>query len=40
VLHGRGNSCTSYDQFTHWTLLVYGGTDSVTLYGTLDSAGR
>ncbi len=37
VLHGRGNGCTSADQFTHWTLLVHGPADTFTLYGKLDS---
>jgi hypothetical protein len=39
VLHGRGNSCTSPDQFTDWTLLVHGK-ERLTLYGALDSAGK
>jgi hypothetical protein len=40
VLHGRGNGCTSADQFTHWTLLVHGPVDTFTLYGALDSAAQ
>lgn len=40
VLHGRGNACTSADQFTDWTLQVYGPRGKFTLYGKLDSAGR
>jgi hypothetical protein len=40
VLHGRGNGCTSADDFTHWTLLVHGPVDAYTLYGALDSAGQ
>lgn len=38
VLHGRGNGCTSADDFTHWTLLVHGPTTAFTMYGKLDSA--
>jgi hypothetical protein len=40
VLHGRGNACTSADQFTDWTLQVYGPPGKFTLYGKLDSAER
>jgi hypothetical protein len=40
VLHGRGNACTSADQFTDWTLLIYGPPGKFTLYGKLESAGR
>lgn len=40
VLHGRGNGCTSADDFTHWTLLVHGPVDTFTMYGKLDSAGK
>ena len=36
VLHGRGNACTSADQFSDWTLLVYGPRGKFTLYGKLD----
>ena len=24
ILHGRGNSCTNAEQFTHWTLEMQG----------------
>jgi hypothetical protein len=40
VLHGRGNACTSADQFTDWTLQVHGPPGNFMLYGKLDSAGR
>lgn len=40
VLHGRGNACTSSDQFTDWALLVHGKGGTFTLYGALDSAGK
>jgi hypothetical protein len=40
VLHGRGNGCTSYEQFSHWSLLVHGKADNVTMYGALDSFAR
>jgi hypothetical protein len=40
VLHGRGNACTSAEQFTHWTLLVHGPVDTYTMYGALESAGQ
>jgi hypothetical protein len=36
VLHGRGNGCTSAEDFTHWTLLVHGPVDTFTMYGKLD----
>jgi hypothetical protein len=36
VLHGRGNSCTSADDFKFWTLLVHApGTQTYTFYGDL-----
>ncbi len=35
ILHGRGNSCTSTENFTHWTLLVKGPVASFTLIGRL-----
>jgi hypothetical protein len=38
VLHGRGLACTQADDFTHWTLLVYGPAEHFTLYGALDRA--
>ena len=40
VLHGRGNACTSADQFTDWTLQVSGPPGKFMLYGKLDSAAR
>ena len=40
ILHGRGNACTSADQFTDWTLQVYGPAGNFMLYGKLDSARR
>jgi hypothetical protein len=40
VLHGRGNACTSADQFTDWTLQVYGPPGKFTLFGKLDSAAQ
>lgn len=40
VLHGRGNGCTSFEQFGHWSLLVHGKTDTFTMYGALTSAER
>ena len=40
VLHGRGNACTSADQFTGWTLQVYGPAAGFTLYGALMPAAR
>ncbi len=36
VLHGSGNACTTADQFTAWTMLVFGPANKFTLYGTLD----
>lgn len=35
VLHGRGNSCTSADHFTHWTLSVAGPKAHYHLFGEL-----
>jgi hypothetical protein len=40
ILHGQGNSCTSPDQFTDWTLLVHGPTQGITLIGELESAAK
>jgi hypothetical protein len=40
VLHGRGNACTSAEQFTDWTLQIYGPPGKFMLYGKLDSAAR
>lgn len=36
ILHGRGNGCTEANQFSHWTLLVYGPVDTYTFYGALE----
>ncbi len=33
ILHGRGNSCTSAQDFTHWTLAVTGADVAFTLLG-------
>jgi len=35
ILQGRGNACTSADQFHAWTLVVSGPKARYTLYGTL-----
>lgn len=35
IFHGRGNGCTSPDQFTHWTLDVNGPGARYRLYGRL-----
>lgn len=35
ILHGRGNSCTSIDQFRHWTLMMQGPKARYTLFGDL-----
>jgi hypothetical protein len=35
VLHGSGNSCTSSDHFTHWTLVVSGPKAKYHLFGEL-----
>lgn len=35
ILHGRGNGCTSAEDFSHWSLLVYGPVDTYTFYGAL-----
>jgi hypothetical protein len=38
VLHGRGNGCTTAEDFRHWTLLVHGkGTETYTFYGDLQA---
>jgi hypothetical protein len=37
VLQGRGNACTSADQFSSWTLVVSGPKARYTLYGALDA---
>lgn len=35
VLQGRGNSCTSADQFTRYSLIVSGPSARFTIFGTL-----
>jgi hypothetical protein len=35
ILHGHGNSCTSSDHFTHWTLVVSGPKARYRLFGEL-----
>lgn len=35
ILHGRGNGCTSAEDFSHWSLLVHGPVDTYTFYGAL-----
>ena len=35
ILHGRGNSCLTADDFTHWTLQVLGGGARFALFGSL-----
>jgi hypothetical protein len=35
VLQGRGNSCTSAADFTHWTLVTEGPKGVYSLFGTL-----
>ncbi len=40
VLHGRGNMCTSAGDFSDWTLLIYGASGNITLYGALDLPAR
>jgi hypothetical protein len=35
ILHGRGNSCTSIDQFKHWTLVMRGPKANYKLFGDL-----
>ena len=39
VLQGRGNSCTSVDQFTSFTLIVSGPSARFTFFGALASPG-
>lgn len=36
ILQGRGNSCTSSVDFTHWTLVVHGPAAEYQLFGKLD----
>jgi hypothetical protein len=38
ILHGLGNSCTSAEDFSHWTLVVTGPGTKFTLLGALDSS--
>lgn len=35
IVQGRGNSCTSSDDFTHWTLVMQGPKASYSLFGDL-----
>jgi hypothetical protein len=35
ILHGRGNSCTSAEDFTHWTLVTEGPKGTYSLFGDL-----
>lgn len=35
ILQGRGNSCTSAADFTHWTLVMEGPNGSYSLFGDL-----
>jgi hypothetical protein len=37
ILHGRGNSCTSVEDFTHWTAVVGGNGFSFHFYGDLSA---
>ena len=36
ILQGRGNSCPSAADFTHWTLLMQGDKGNYTLFGALE----
>ncbi|MFV0388893.1 MAG: hypothetical protein ACK5NT_09060 [Pyrinomonadaceae bacterium] len=38
ILQGRGNACTSADDFTRWRLEVKGASSDFALYGTLTAA--
>lgn len=40
VLHGRGNACTTAEQFNAWTMLVFGPANKFTLYGALDKTAQ
>lgn len=42
ILQGHGNSCTSSEDFTHWTLVVQGPNAAYSLFGDLltDSSRR
>jgi hypothetical protein len=35
ILQGRGNSCTSAADFTHWTLVTEGPKGTYSLFGEL-----
>jgi hypothetical protein len=35
IMQGRGNSCTSADHFSHWTLVVSGPKGDYSLFGEL-----
>jgi hypothetical protein len=35
ILQGRGNSCTSAEDFTHWTLVTEGPKGAYSLFGDL-----
>jgi hypothetical protein len=35
IIHGRGNSCTSDIDFSHWTLVMQGPNANYTLFGNL-----
>jgi hypothetical protein len=35
ILQGRGNSCTSASDFSHWTLVMQGEKGNYTLFGAL-----
>jgi hypothetical protein len=37
IVHGRGNSCTSSDDFTDWTLVMQGAKANYSLFGELVS---
>jgi hypothetical protein len=37
IVQGRGNSCTSSSDFTHWTLVMQGPKGNYTLFGNLSS---
>ena len=38
VLQGRGNNCTSADQFTHWMLIMRGPKAKYHFFGSLQTA--
>ena len=35
IIHGSGNSCTTSNDFTHWTLVVFGPMAEYSLFGEL-----